>query len=75
MKRDRHDYDITTGEGQKRLFYEVMGHDITKAPERPDYYEPGEYGSDPILDDDGNITGFVKMVPTGRVVDLRKGRP
>jgi len=66
----KHGYDITTGDGQKRLMYESVGIDIAKKWSAPDHYENGEYGSDPILDDYGNPTGKIKMVPTGRVVDL-----
>ena len=64
------DYDITTGEGQKRLMYESIGINITRKTERPSHYEPGETGSDTILDKDGNPTGKIRMFPTGRIVDL-----
>lgn len=66
------DYDFTTGEGQKRMMYASRGIDITQPPPRPSHYEEGEYGSDPILDERGEPTGKIRMVPTGRVVDLRK---
>jgi len=68
-KKHPYGYDHTTGEGQKRLMYESIGFDITKKQETPSYYEDGETGSDPILDDNGNPTGKIKMYPTGRIVD------
>jgi len=71
---DRYGYDHTTGEGQKRLMYESIGIDITSPRALPAHYEEGEYGSDPILDENGEPTGKIRMVPTGRVVDLREGK-
>lgn len=72
--RKKYGYDYTTGEGQKRLLYESAGVDITRRPGKPDWYQPGEYGHDPILDEDGEPSGLVVMVPTGRVVDLTRKR-
>ena len=71
----RHGYDITTGAGQKRLMYESVGIDITRRPKRPLYYQGDEYGHDPITDEHGNPTGKVRMVPSGRIVDLRALSP
>jgi hypothetical protein len=68
--KDLYGYDYTSGEGQKRLMYDSMGVDITQKHKNPDYYEDGDYGSDPILDEDGNPTGKIRLVPSGKVVDL-----
>ena len=73
-KKMKYGYDHTTGEGQKRLMYGSIGIDLTESVERPQYYEDGEYGSNPILDDNGEPTGRVRMVPTGRIVDLRRAQ-
>ena len=70
ISKEKYDYDVSTGEGQKRLMYDSMGIDITKKPKTPDYYEPGDYGHDPILDEEGNPTGKIRLVPSGKVVDL-----
>lgn len=70
----KYGYDYTTGEGQKRLMYESAGIDITRRPGNPDWYLPEEYGHDPIFDAAGNPTGKVRMVPTGRIVNLKKKR-
>jgi len=70
----RYGYDYTTGEGQKRLMYESRGLDISRRPKNPPWYRAEEYGHDPILTSDGEPTGKVRMVPTGRIVDLRKAR-
>lgn len=66
----RYGYDYTTGEGQKRLMYDSVGIDITQKSNQPAYYQEGEYGHDPILDEKGEPTGKIRMVPTGRIVDL-----
>ena len=55
-------YDFTSGPGGTVIH--------RPRPNLPDWYAPGEYGSDPLLDDRGEPTGKVRMVPTGRVVDL-----
>lgn len=34
----------------------------------------GDYGSDPILDEAGNPTGLVKLIPSGRVVTIDEKR-
>lgn len=67
--RNKHGYDHTTGEGQKRMMYESRPFKSSPIPTLT-YYQEGEYGSDPILDSEGNPTGLIRMVPTGRVVDL-----
>ena len=71
MRARDHRYDITAGAGQKRLMYESGGFDITWRRARPAYYRDGEHGTDPVLDARGEPTGCVRMVPTGRLVDLR----
>lgn len=68
-KRWKYGYDHTTGEGQKRLMYESRP--FKSEPPAPLVeYKDGEYGHDPVLDEDGNPTGFVRMVPTGRIVEV-----
>ena len=54
------------------------GYDFSSGPDgtvihrnhspRPAHYEGNEYGSDPVLDADGEPTGWIRMVPTGRLV-------
>lgn len=74
-KKDKPDYDVSTGEGQKRLMYDTSpkfsDHSLWKPAIKK---EPGEYGHDPILDDHGNPTGRVRMVPSGRIVDVATGK-
>jgi hypothetical protein len=72
--KEQKDYDTSTGEGQKRLMYESRGIDITQKPKVPAYYKEGERGHDPILDAQGNPTGKIRMVPTGRVIDVATGK-
>jgi len=59
----------------------VFGHTFDIINGRPvrrvatiDLFKQGDYGSDPILDDDGNPTGLVKLVPSGRVVTIDERR-
>lgn len=42
------------------------------AAPRPAWYLQDEYGSDPILNEEGEPTGKVRMVPSGRIVDVPK---
>lgn len=39
-----------------------------------DYTKDGDYGTDPIFDDDGNPTGLVRLHPSGRVVTVEESR-
>lgn len=59
----KHPYDISTGEGQKRLMAESVGE--TYIPRRAIRAVAGaDYGADPLGD------GMFRMVPSGDVVDL-----
>ncbi len=39
-----------------------------------DTEHPGDYGWDPVLDEAGEPTGFVKLVPSGDVVTVTEAR-
>ena len=39
-----------------------------------DTSKPGDYGWDPVLDEAGQPTGSVKMVPSGRIVPAKDAR-
>jgi hypothetical protein len=55
-------YDITTGEGQKRMMYESVG--LTFERRVINTATTGDYGADPIGD------GSFRMVPSGDIVDF-----
>lgn len=65
-KKWKYGFDHTTGEGQKRLMYKSIGHDVKQ--EFIDVNAPGDYGCDPLGD------GTFKMVPSGDVVDREEMR-
>lgn len=39
-----------------------------------DLSRQGDYGSNPVFDNDGNPTGLVQLVPSGRIVTLDEKR-
>jgi len=64
MPREKHDFDVSTSDGQKRLMALSRGLPRdTYVPQPVDLDQPGDYGSDPLGD------GKFRMVPSGDVVD------
>lgn len=65
MSRNKHDFDHTTGDGQKRMLAEAEGlPSDAYQTRRINTSAPGDYGADPIGD------GTFRMVPSGDVVDF-----
>ena len=57
----KHNYDVSTADGQKRLMAESVG--ALYIPRRAITQSVGDYGADPIGD------GTFRMVPSGDIVD------
>lgn len=63
------DYDTSTGEGQKRLMAEAVGH--TYLPPRPiTRYSNADYGTNPAPDH----PGMVRMHPSGDLVTVAEAQ-
>lgn len=65
-QRNKPAYDVTTGEGQKRLMYESVGLPYVRG--RIPLNTSGDYGTDPYS------ATHVKMVPSGRIVTIEEAR-
>jgi len=60
---------VSTGEGQKAMFYgDIYFEPVKKSKD----LLPGESGTSPIQDKHGNFSGALEAYPTGRIIVIDK---